>query len=254
MTTDTELASTGLRTLIIIPAFNEEASLPRVLTDLALQLPGFDVLVVDDGSRDDTALVATKSGVAVLCLPFNLGVGGALQTGFRYAVRNGYDRAIQFDADGQHDPTEVWKLLGGLDAGADLMIGSRFAAGGAVTYPVGPFRRLGMRVLRRIVRALVGRDFTDTTSGFRAFSRPLLEFFAQTYPTEYMGDTVEALVMTANAGFRPDEVGVNMHGRTGGAPSNRRFRLFYYYVRLVVVLLSSASSRRTRAATREARA
>ena len=101
---------------------------------------------------------------------------------------------------------------------------------------------------------LVGRDFTDTTSGFRAFSRPLLEFFAQTYPTEYMGDTVEALVMTANAGFRPDEVGVNMHGRTGGAPSNRRFRLFYYYVRLVVVLLSSASSRRTRAATREARA
>ena len=182
----------------------------------------------------------------MLSLPFNLGVGGALQTGFRYAVRHGYDRAIQFDADGQHDPSEVWKLIRGLDAGTDLMIGSRFASGGAVTYPVGPVRRLGMRILRRIVRLLVGRDFTDTTSGFRGFSRPLLEHFAVTYPTEYMGDTVEALVLASNAGFRADEVGVNMHGRTGGAPSNRRFRLFYYYVRLVVVLLSSASRRSTR--------
>jgi glycosyltransferase involved in cell wall biosynthesis len=245
--------TTSLRTLIIIPALNEEASLPRVLRDLATQLPDFDVLVVDDGSRDDTANVAAGCGVAVLSLPFNLGVGGALQTGFRYAVRHGYDRAIQFDADGQHDPTEVWKLLAGLDGGADLMIGSRFAAGGAVTYAVGRVRRLGMRSLRRVVRTLVGRDFTDTTSGFRAFSKPLLEFFAQTYPTEYMGDTVEALVMASNSGFRPEEVGVNMHGRTGGAPSNRRFRLLYYYVRLVVVLLSSASRERTRVATREAR-
>ena len=247
------MTNTGPRTLVIIPALNEEASLPRVLDDLASQLPDFDVLVVDDGSRDGTACVAARCGVAVLSLPFNLGVGGALQTGFRYAVRNGYDRAIQFDADGQHDPTEVRKLIAGLDAGADLMIGSRFAAGGAVTYPVGPPRRLGMKVLRRIVRALVGRDFTDTTSGFRAFSRPMLEFFAVTYPTEYMGDTVEALVIASNNGFHPDEVGVNMHGRTGGAPSNRRFRLFYYYVRLVVVLLSSARRRSTRDASREAR-
>ena len=212
------------------------------------------MLVVDDGSLDDTAVIARKHGVTVLSLPFNLGVGGALQTGFRYAVRNDYDRAIQFDADGQHDPTEVQKLIDGLDDGADLMIGSRFAIGGAVTYPVGRARRVGMRILRRIVRTLVGRDFTDTTSGFRAFSRPLLEFFAQTYPTEYMGDTVEALVIASNHGFVTDEVAVNMHGRTGGAPSNRRFRLFYYYVRLVVVLLSSASTRRTRDATREARA
>ena len=242
-----------MRTLIIIPALNEEESLPRVLDELRVQLPDFDVLVVDDGSRDDTAVVARKHGVTVLSLPFNLGVGGALQTGFRYAVHNDYDRAIQFDADGQHDPTEVEKLIRGLDDGADLMIGSRFAVGGAVTYPVGPARRVGMRILRRIVRALVGRDFTDTTSGCRAFSRPLLEFFAQTYPTEYMGDTVEALVIASNHGFVADEVAVNMHGRTGGAPSNRRFRLFYYYVRLVVVLLSSASRRRTRAARGEAR-
>jgi glycosyltransferase involved in cell wall biosynthesis len=247
-------ACTGAkRTLVIIPALNEEESLPRVLSDLAAQLPEFDVLVVDDGSRDGTAAVAARCGVSVLSLPFNLGVGGALQTGFRYAVRHDYDRAIQFDADGQHDPSEVWKLIAGLDAGADLMIGSRFAAGGAVTYPVGPTRRLGMKILRRIVRALVGRDFTDTTSGFRAFSRPMLDYFAVTYPTEYMGDTVEALVLASNQGFHPDEVGVNMHGRTGGAPSNRRFRLFYYYVRLVVVLLSSASRRSTRDAFREAR-
>src|SRR3954451_2172872 len=127
-----------MRTLIIIPALNEEESLPRVLDELRVQLPDFDVLVVDDGSRDDTAVIARKHGVTVLSLPFNLGVGGALQTGFRYDVRHDYDRAIQFDADGQHDPTEVEKLLRGLDDGADLMIGSRFAVGGAVTYPVGP--------------------------------------------------------------------------------------------------------------------
>ena len=241
-----------MRTLIIIPALNEEASLPRVLDDLATQLPDFDVLVVDDGSRDETALVAAKCGVEVMSLPFNLGIGGALQTGFRYAVSRDYDRAIQFDADGQHDPGEVWKLIHGLDAGADLMIGSRFAEGGAVTYPVGRVRRAAMHLLRRIVHMLIGRDFTDTTSGFRAFSKPLLEFFAQTYPTEYM-ESVESLVLAYNAGFVPDEVAVNMHGRTGGAPSSRRFRLLYYYVRLVVVLLASTSRRNSRTPSREAR-
>jgi len=228
------------RTLVIIPAYNEEHSLPMVLKDLAEQLPDFDVLVISDGSVDGTAAVARAAGVNVVELPFNLGIGGALRTGFAYAARTGYERGVQFDADGQHDPEQVARLLAALDRGADMSVGSRFAEGGAVTYDVGLVRRAAMRMLRLMVRVMVGQQFTDTSSGFRAFSRPVLEFFADTYPVEYM-DSVEALVLACNAGFRVDEVAVNMRGRTGGAPSTGGIKLVYYYVRLVVVVLASAS-------------
>jgi glycosyltransferase involved in cell wall biosynthesis len=234
------------RTLIVIPAYNEEQSLPGVLKELAEQTPEYDVLVVSDGSEDRTAELARAAGAHVAELPFNLGIGGALRTGFTYAVRNDYDQAVQFDADGQHDPLAVAKLLVPLADGADMVIGSRFAEGGAVTYDVSGLRRRAMKLLQRLVRRLVGRDFTDTSSGFRAFSRPMLEYFAVTYPVEYM-DSVEALVLACNAGFKVDEVPVNMRGRTGGAPSNRRLRLVYYYVRLLVVLVVSTTSRREQA-------
>jgi glycosyltransferase involved in cell wall biosynthesis len=234
------------RTLVIIPAYNEEDSLPGVLKELAEQTPEHDVLVVSDGSTDRTADVAREAGASVAVLPFNLGIGGALRTGFAFAVRNGYERAVQFDADGQHDPLAVRLLLDRLDAGADMVIGSRFAEGGAVTYHVTWTRRQAMKFLQRLVRILVRQQFTDTSSGFRAFSRPVLEYFAVTYPVEYM-DSVEALVLACNAGFRVEEVGVNMRGRTGGAPSSRRLKLVYYYVRLVVVLVASTTSRGQRA-------
>jgi glycosyltransferase involved in cell wall biosynthesis len=233
------------KTLVIIPAYNEDESLPAVLKELAEQTPDLDVLVVSDGSTDRTAAVARASGAAVLELPFNLGIGGALRTGFTYAVREGYERAVQFDADGQHDPLQVRPLLAGIDAGHDMMIGSRFAEGGAVTYSVGRARRLAMRVLQWLVRRMVRQPFTDTSSGFRAFSHPLLEFFAVTYPVEYM-DSVEGLVLACNAGFRVGEVGVNMRGRTGGAPSTSRVKLVYYYARLIVFLLTSATRQRSR--------
>jgi len=184
--------------------------------------------------------------VHVAELPFNLGIGGALRTGFSYAVRNDYDQAVQFDADGQHDPLAVARLLAPLDTGADMVIGSRFAQGGAVTYEVSGVRRRAMKLLQRLVRRLVGQEFTDTSSGFRAFSRSMLKYFAVTYPVEYM-DSVEALVLACNAGFKVDEVAVNMRGRTGGAPSNRRLRLVYYYVRLLVVLVVSTTSRKEQA-------
>lgn len=233
------------RTLVIIPAYNEAASLPDVLAELDEQAPDLDVLVVSDGSTDGTAECARAAGVAVVELPYNLGIGGALRTGFTYAVRKGYQRAVQFDADGQHDPLQVRPLLAGIDAGNDMMVGSRFAEGGAVTYSVGRGRRLAMRFLQWLVRRLVRQPFTDTSSGFRAFSRPLIEFFANTYPVEYM-DSVEALVLACNAGFRVDEVGVNMRGRTGGAPSARQIKLVYYYFRLVIFLLTSATRPRSR--------
>jgi glycosyltransferase involved in cell wall biosynthesis len=240
------------RTLIIIPAYNEEESLPAVLKELAEQTPEYEVLVVSDGSLDGTAEIARSSGVHVAELPFNLGIGGALRTGFAYAVRGGYEQAVQFDADGQHDPMAVAKLLAPLADGADMVIGSRFAEGGALTYEVSSVRRRAMKLLQRLVHRLVGQQFSDTSSGFRAFSRPMLEFFAVTYPVEYM-DSVEALVLACNAGFNVDEVAVNMRGRTGGAPSNRRLRLVYYYVRLLVVLVVSTTSRREQARRQDRR-
>lgn len=241
------------RTLVVIPAYNEAASLPPVLEELGQEVPDLDVLVVCDGCTDSTAKVARAAGVAVVELPFNLGIGGALRTGFRYAVEHGYRSAVQFDADGQHDPNALRTLLAPLDDGADLVIGSRFAEGGSPTYAVGRVRRVAMKCLEWVVRKLVGRRFTDTSSGFRAFSRRMVVYFAKSYPVEYM-DSVEALVLASNAGFDVREVPADMRGRTGGAPSTRGWRLAYYYARLLVVLLSSYTTpkRRTKRAARPA--
>jgi glycosyltransferase involved in cell wall biosynthesis len=229
------------RTLVIIPAFNEEASLPAVLSDLRRERPDLDVLVVDDGSKDGTAAVARVADVAVATLPYNLGIGGALRTGFRYAVQHHYERSVQFDADGQHDVGEIQTLLTALDDGAEMVIGSRFADAGG-SYSVGRVRGGAMRVLRIGVRLLLGRSFTDTSSGFRAFSGRALELFARTYPVDYM-DSVEALLLACYAGLRVDEVPTRMHGRVAGVASTRSLRLAYHFVRLSVVMLTSASRR-----------
>jgi glycosyltransferase involved in cell wall biosynthesis len=232
------------RTLVIVPALNEEGALRMVLKELAAGCPDLDVVVVDDGSADATADVARAEGVAVAVLPFNLGVGGALQTGFRYAVAHGYDHAVQVDADGQHDPGQVSILLAALDDGADLVIGSRFAAPEEGSeYDVGRLRGGAMGILRLAVRILSGRRFTDTSSGFRAFSAPMLEFYAAEYPTEYM-ESPEALLLACQAGFRVDEVPVRMRVRAAGTPSTRNVKLAYHYVRALVSLLSRAPVRR----------
>jgi len=229
------------RTLVIIPAFNEESSLSGVLAGLRLRCPDFDLLVVDDGSTDDTAAVAREASVAVATLPYNLGIGGALRTGFRYAVQHGYDRGIQFDADGQHDAGEIPVLLKALDEGAYMVVGSRFADSNS-EYTVGRVRGGAMRVLRLGVRLLLGRSFTDTSSGFRAFSRRALEYFSRTYPVDYM-DSVEALLLACYAGLKVTEVPTRMHSRSAGVASTRSVRLAYHFVRLAVVMLASASRR-----------
>lgn len=230
-----------LRTLVIIPAFNEEEALPAVLRELRVVHPDLDVVVIDDGSSDATVRVARANGATVLPLPFNLGIGGALRTGFTYAVRAGYDRALQFDADGQHDTREIGTLLAELDRGVDMVVGSRFADK-AQTYDVGGVRARAMGVLRFAIRQLSGRSFTDTSSGFRAFSRPMLEFFAGTYPSEYM-ESVEALLLACVNGYVVEEVPTRMHERQGGVASNRRMRLVYHYVRLLLVLSANAGRR-----------
>ncbi|MEZ5141931.1 MAG: glycosyltransferase family 2 protein [Acidimicrobiales bacterium] len=232
------------RTIIIIPAWNEEAPLPAVLHALHETVPECDVVVISDGSTDGTARVARAAGAAVVELPYNLGIGGALRTGFRYAVRNGYQRGIQFDADGQHDPTQIQHLVDALDTGADMVVGSRFALQGG-DYQVGKVRGGAMRLLRFTVRRVTKQPFTDTSSGFRAFSRPVLEFFAETYPSEYM-ESVEALIMAHREGFTVREVPVHMRERQDGTPSNRNLKLLYHYLRLLLVIGASAGKRRRR--------
>jgi len=230
-----------VRALAIIPAYNEEAALPGTLEELRRHQPELDIVVVSDGSVDRTAAVARTSGVEVVELPFNLGIGGALRTGFLYAVRHGYEVGVQFDADGQHDPTQIAKLLEAIAGGADMAVGSRFTDSSA-HYEVSGTRRGAMRVLRVAVRLLSGRTYTDTSSGFRAFSRPVLEFFSRNYPSEYM-ESVESLIVATLEGFDVAEVPVNMRSRAAGVPSARRLRLVYHYLRLLLVLGSSARRR-----------
>jgi glycosyltransferase involved in cell wall biosynthesis len=228
-------------TLVIIPALNEQDSLPATLRGLRAAQAGLDVVVVDDGSTDATAAVASANGATVLRLPFNLGIGGALQTGFRYAVRNGYRGAVQFDADGQHEPQSISVLLDALDHGADLVIGSRFAHTDH-RYEVSRVRAGAMGLLRLWVRQISGQQFTDTSSGFRGFSASMLEYFAEHYPSDYM-ESVEALLLASAAGFTVTEVPVVMHQRQHGSPSQRRLRLLYHYLRLLLVIAVSTPFR-----------
>lgn len=221
------------RLLVLVPAFNEEETVAAVVAD-ARGVLGADVVVIDDGSADATGEAAFAAGATVLVLPFNLGVGGAIRAGLRFAAEQSYDRTVQLDADGQHHAAEAKQLLARLDAGdADVVVGSRFAAG----YEVSRGRRLMMRLLSRIVTRRLGVRITDTTSGFRALSRPAIETFAQAYPVDYLSDTVEALLLAGDSGLRVVEVDVAMQQRLGGVPSSRSLKSSYHLVRVLLAIL-----------------
>lgn len=198
-------------TLVIIPAHDEENSVGQVVEGVrALGLPA---LVVDDGSGDNTALAARSAGATVARLPVNLGVGAALRTGFRYAVAHGFKRVVQVDADMQHPPEAIPLLLEAA-GDAELVIGSRFGSG----YNPG-MRRVGMSLLARLVSRRLGVRITDPTSGFKVVSEPLLSNFARSYPAEYLGDTVEALLQAGAFGASVVEVEVPMRHRVAGEPT-----------------------------------
>jgi len=224
-----------LRVLIVVPAWNEEGSIASVVHELHSTLAGMDVLVVDDGSTDQTALSAREAGAVVARLPYNLGVGGAMRLGFRYAVERDYDTVVQIDADGQHDPAFIPPLLERIVAGADLVIGARFA--GVGEYRVRGPRRWAMALLSYVLSQLAGTRLTDTTSGMRASSRPLVELFATHYPVEYLGDTVETLAMAARRDFRIEQVPVAMRVRKTGSPSHTAGKATVYLVRALVTLV-----------------
>jgi glycosyltransferase involved in cell wall biosynthesis len=218
--------------LVLIPALNEEEAIAGVVAR-AQHVLAADILVIDDGSTDETSVRARAAGALVVRHPFNLGVGGAIRTGLRFAHERAYQYVVQIDGDGQHEPSDAQQLLDVVRSGDhDLCVGSRFDAG----YQVRLGRRLAMRALARVCSKRLGTPITDATSGFRAFGPKTIEAFAGAYPTEYLSDTVEALLLAADAGLRVVEVPVTMRERQGGEPSARLVKSTYHLVRLCVVI------------------
>jgi glycosyltransferase involved in cell wall biosynthesis len=222
------------RTLIVMPAFNEEASVGNIIKEVFLKAPGVTVLVVDDGSRDATGQVARNAGAYVATLPFNLGVGGAMRTGFRFAVERGFDNVVQVDADGQHNPVEIEALLEQLD-NSDLVLGARFAGQGS--YAVRGPRHWAMVVLATVLSSVAKTKLTDTTSGFKASGPRAVKLFAEVYPAEYLGDTIEALVIAARSGLVIRQIPVTMRPRAGGQPSHNPFKSAAYLARAGLALI-----------------
>ena len=221
--------------LVVIPAWNEEVALPGVIAELGQHVEA-DVLVVDDGSTDATVAVARAAGAEVLILPYNLGVGGAMRAGFAFARRHGYEVVVQVDADGQHNPADVPGLVTALEEqGADILIGARFA--GVGEYRARGPRRWAMTLLSAVISRVAGTRLTDTTSGFKALGPRALRLFAQDYPAEYLGDTVEALVTAARAGLVIRQHGVAMRPRAGGTPSHGPVKATIFLARAGLALL-----------------
>lgn len=224
----------GLKILIIIPAYNEQACISRVINWVKAEIPCADILLVNDGSTDNTSSIARSHGVMVVDLPFNLGIGGAMQTGYLYAYRNGYDIAIQIDADGQHDPAFVHRLISPILKGEyDMTIGSRYLQ--ASSYKSSASRRLGMLFFSFLVSLITGKRVTDTTSGFRAVNRRVIELFANQYPADY--PEVDVLVRLHRNGFKFREIPVEMNSRQGGASSITPARSVYYMAKVSLALL-----------------
>jgi len=229
---------TPLRVLVLVPAFNERECIAAVVADV--RSAGHDCLVIDDGSSDDTAALARAAGAHVARLPINLGVGGALRTGFRYASDRGYDAIVQVDADGQHPTADIGTLLHALhERDLDMVVGSRFLQPSG--YQLSRSRRAAIALLARVIANAGETRMTDPTSGFRAIRSPLLDALAHDFPHHYLGDTFEALLVATRRGYRIGEVPVVMRPRQGGQPSAGHYASFRAMVRACTVLLTGTS-------------
>jgi len=229
------------RIVAVVPAFEEEAAIGPVVAEITAFDPSIDVVVVDDGSSDGTGVAAAAAGATVVRLPFNLGIGAAVQTGFRWALERDYDLAVRLDGDGQHDPAELPKLLAPIERGeADVVTGSRFREEeDGYRPPLG--RRVGITWFARLVSLLSGQRVTDTTSGFQALNRPGIELFARDYPSDY--PEVEATVLLLKHRLRLAEVQVRMREREHGSSSITFVRSVYYAIKVTLALFIAMGRR-----------
>jgi len=219
--------------LVIIPAYNEADTVGRVIEGTQRKLPFADILVVNDGSSDSTSAISKQKGARVLDLSYNLGIGAAMQAGYKFAYTMGYDIAVQCDADGQHHPAAIKKLIDTLiDDGVDMVLGSRYLR--KKRYRSFVFRRLGVLIFSKVLSVIVGQRLTDTTSGFRAVNREVIKNFSAFYPCDY--PEPEALVLLHRGGFAIKEISVNMSSRKGGNSSITMWRSIYYMAKVLLAI------------------
>jgi glycosyltransferase involved in cell wall biosynthesis len=224
--------------LVIIPAYNEERNIAHVIHSIKRATPFADILVINDGSFDATAEVARRSGAGVLDLPFNLGIGGAVQAGIKFAQAHGYPFVARMDGDGQHNPEDIPRLLRIVMQGrANVAIGSRFCAGQQTYHP--PLgRRLGIRYFALMISLMVGRRVYDTTSGFQCLDRQAIQYFARYYPQDY--PEVEAHILMKKVGLKAMEIPVTMRPRRSGLSSINHVRSIYYVIKVTLATLMAA--------------
>ena len=228
--------------LAVVPAYNESATITAVIETLRRRAPMFDPLVIDDGSTDDTSALASGAGARVIKLPFNLGIGGAVQTGFAYALEHGYDFLAQVDGDGQHDSMELERLIDAMQEQAvDMVCGSRFLSDDH-RYPAPISRRTGIHIFAFLLSRIVGMRVSDPTSGFRLYNRRAIELFARDYPHDY--PEVEAVLMLHHHRLSMYEVPVRMYTRGGGTSSIGTGKSAYYMVKVLLALFVGLARRR----------
>jgi glycosyltransferase involved in cell wall biosynthesis len=221
--------------LAVVPAYNEATTVGGVVRSLREHVPEFDVLVIDDGSTDGTGVVAESAGARVVRHPFNLGIGGAVQSGFTYAMENGYDRMVQVDGDGQHDPTQLDLLVAEMDREHrfDMVCGSRFMSKDH-KYPAPISRRTGIHIFALLLSLIVRQRVSDPTSGFRLYNRRAIALFARDYPHDY--PEVEAVLMLHYHRLRMQEVPVRMFARGGGVSSIGSGKSVYYMIKVLLAI------------------
>lgn len=222
--------------LIVIPAFNEELILGKTLDVLIKEIPVNQILIVSDGSTDQTIEIAKSRNINVLEFPFNLGVGAAMRAGFQFAFENRFSKVIQFDADLQHQPIYISEINKKLNE-FDVVVGSRFANNR--DYKVSFVRSFAMNLLKNSVSRHIGVILTDVTSGFRGANKKAIEVFAEFYPSEYLADTVESLILAHDKGLKITEIGVTMQERQGGTPSQNLLRSTFYLFRSILVIIAT---------------
>lgn len=223
-----------MKKLIIIPAYNEEANIEKTVESILRDSSGFDYVIINDCSRDNTRKICEEKGYNIVNLPINLGIGGAVQTGYKYAVRNGYDMAVQVDGDGQHDPKFLEEMAVYLEEhDVDMVIGSRFIE--KQGFQSSGLRRVGIRFFTFLIKMLTGEKITDPTSGLRMVGRNVLQIFAEEYPKDY--PEPETVVGILRRGMKVEEIPVIMHEREGGVSSISMKKSIYYMIKVSLAII-----------------